>query len=46
MLRGLVIRRLGLIGDQDVIDECRQKFEAHLNGSQSIPADLRTAVYW
>lgn len=45
MLRALVIRRLGLSGDPDIVEECRRRFEAHVDGAQSIAADLRSAVY-
>jgi len=45
MLRGLVIRRLGLSGDEDIIEEAKRKFQAHVDGSQAIAADLRSAVY-
>ncbi|XP_066915619.1 puromycin-sensitive aminopeptidase-like [Clytia hemisphaerica] len=45
MLRGKAIRRLGLCGDADVVAKCQQMFQAHVDGSESIPADLRDAVY-
>ena len=46
MLRGKAIRRLGLCGDAEVVAKCQQMFQAHVDGTESIPADLRDAVYW
>ena len=45
MLRSLLLKRLGLAGDDEVIKESLKKFSAHVDGVQSIPADLRSAVY-
>jgi len=45
MLRGMVLRRLGLCGDPDVVEKCREMFQAHITGGDQIPADLRNAVY-
>lgn len=45
MLRGLVMKRLGGYGDENVVAECKRRFQAHIDGSESIPADLRAAVY-
>lgn len=45
MLRGLILGRLGCYGDAEVIEECKKRFQAHVEGSQLIPADLRGAVY-
>ena len=46
MLRGLILRRLGLSGDEETINKCKEMFQAHLDEIQAIPADLRSAVYW
>lgn len=46
MLRGLILRRLGLSGDEETINKCKEMFQAHLDETEPIPADLRTAVYW
>nr|XP_047138134.1 puromycin-sensitive aminopeptidase-like isoform X2 [Hydra vulgaris] len=45
MLRCLLLKRLGLAGDNEIVEESKQKFLDHVDGVQSIPADLRSAVY-
>lgn len=45
LLRSLVINRLGGCGDESLIAEAKRRFAAHLEGTQLIPADLRSAVY-
>jgi len=45
LLRSLVIGRLGKLGDEDTVAECRKRFEAHRSGGDKIQADLRAAVY-
>ncbi|CAH0753049.1 unnamed protein product [Bemisia tabaci] len=45
LLRPLVIGTLGLYGDERVIAEAKKKFEEHISGKATIPADLRSAVY-
>lgn len=45
MCRSTILRTLAINGDPDTIAECKRKFEGHVDGSQSIPADLRSAVY-
>jgi puromycin-sensitive aminopeptidase len=45
MCRATVLRNLAFNGDKDMIAEGKKKFEAHLNGCHTIPADLRSAVY-
>lgn len=45
LLRSLVIRRLGAFGDENVINESLKYFDAHVNGSNQLAADLRSAVY-
>lgn len=44
-MRPLVIGTLGLYGDERVIAEAKKKFEEHISGKATIPADLRSAVY-
>lgn len=45
MLRSLVVGRLGRAGDEAVIKEARERFAKHCDGSQVLPADLRSAIY-
>jgi len=45
LLRALVIARLGMLGDTDVVKEAQLRFEKHVDGSQLVPADLRSPVY-
>ncbi|ELU07211.1 hypothetical protein CAPTEDRAFT_150577 [Capitella teleta] len=45
MLRSLVIGRMGRAGDEAIIDEAKKRFAAHCDGTQAMPADLRTPVY-
>lgn len=45
LLRALVLNRLGLFCDEDVIKESKKRFEGHVSGKTIIPADLRSAVY-
>jgi len=41
----LVINRLVSFNDGKIIEEARAKFRANLDGSQTIPADFRGAIY-
>lgn len=45
LLRSLVIRRLGAFDDENVINEALKHFDAHVNGSTALAANLRSAVY-
>ncbi|XP_047138119.1 puromycin-sensitive aminopeptidase isoform X1 [Hydra vulgaris] len=45
MLRCLVLKKLGEVGDPGVIKKSMEMFASHVNGIQNIPADLRVAVY-
>ena len=45
MLRGMVLRRLGLCGDVEVVERFQKMFQTHLDGGDAVPADLRNAVY-
>lgn len=40
-----MIARLGMLGDEDVLKEAQLRFEKHIDGSQLVPADLRSPVY-
>lgn len=39
-----MITKMGRGGDTEVIKEAKKRFAAHLDGSCSLPADLRAAV--
>ena len=45
LLRSLVIRFLGKCGDEDTIAEAKKRFDQHVKGEISLPADLRSPVY-
>lgn len=45
LLRSMVIGRLGGFGDENVLNEAVKRFDAHVDGSQPLSADLRSAVY-
>ena len=45
MLRSLVIGLLGRYGDPDMITEAKCRFDNHITEKDSIPADIRTAVF-
>ncbi|XP_044269903.1 puromycin-sensitive aminopeptidase [Tribolium madens] len=45
LLRGLVLGRLSWLDDEDTIAEAKKRFEGHVNSSQTLPADLRSACY-
>lgn len=45
MCRATILHALAINGDPDTLAECKRKFEAHTSGSQSVVADLRSAVY-
>lgn len=40
-----MIARLGMLGDEEVLKEAQLRFEKHIDGSQLVPADLRSPVY-
>lgn len=44
MCRSTILRTLGIMGDEETINEAKSRFEQHLKG-QLIQADLRAAVY-
>jgi len=45
LLRSLVLGQLGLYGQEATVSEARKRFNAHFNGTQILPADLRSPVY-
>ena len=45
LLRASLIQELGLLGDQDVIKQCRGNFEAYLKNPASLPPDLRAPTF-
>jgi len=45
LLRGLVLGRLGTNGHQPTIEEARKRFKEFLSNPDSLPVDLRGAVY-
>jgi len=45
MLRSLVIGRMGNADNKSVITEAKARFDAHCDGSSTLSADLRAAVY-
>ena len=44
MLRGLVLGKLGRCGEEKTVAEANKRFKAHIDGSKTLAADLRTAV--
>ncbi|XP_005990128.1 puromycin-sensitive aminopeptidase [Latimeria chalumnae] len=45
LLRGLVLGKLGKAGHKPTIEEARRRFREHVEGRQTLPADLRSPVY-
>eukprot|EP01095_Lingulamoeba_sp_RSL-Kostka_P011748 TRINITY_DN4557_c0_g1_i2.p1 TRINITY_DN4557_c0_g1~~TRINITY_DN4557_c0_g1_i2.p1 ORF type:complete len:672 (+),score=285.29 TRINITY_DN4557_c0_g1_i2:90-2105(+) len=45
MLRSLVVNRLGRFGDAKTVEFAKNKLEEFVNDRNSLPADLRSAVY-
>lgn len=45
LLRSLLLARLGRYGDECIVEECQRRFKAHIEGTEIIPADIRSAVY-
>ncbi|RWS03629.1 Puromycin-sensitive aminopeptidase-like protein [Dinothrombium tinctorium] len=45
LLRSLVIGKLVSFEESNVIEEAKKRFESHVNGTSTIPADLRATVY-
>src|SRR5437868_6643600 len=45
LLRASLVQELGLLGDEEVIQMCRQNFENLLKDRTSVPADLRPPAF-
>ncbi|KAH8379355.1 hypothetical protein KR009_004350 [Drosophila setifemur] len=45
LLRSLVLTRLVSFRSEDVIEVARNRFRSHVNGTNPLPADLRTTCY-
>jgi len=45
MLRALVLGRVGSYGLKEAVEEAQKRFAQHVDGTNLIPADLRSAVY-
>ncbi|XP_075224213.1 puromycin-sensitive aminopeptidase isoform X2 [Lycorma delicatula] len=45
LLRSLVLGRLAVYGDKEVIAEAQKRFEDYVAGKSVIPADLRSPIY-
>ena len=45
LLRASLVQELGLLGDEEVIQMCRQNFENYLKDRTSVPADLRPPTF-
>lgn len=46
LLRGLAVQHAAAYGDEQVVEECRRRFYAHLAGEEELDANLRGAVYF
>ncbi|KAF6299265.1 aminopeptidase puromycin sensitive [Rhinolophus ferrumequinum] len=45
LLRGLVLGKLGKAGHKATLEEARRRFKDHVEGKQTLSADLRSPVY-
>jgi aminopeptidase N len=45
LLRASLVQELGLLGDEEVINACRQNFENCLKDQSTVPADLRAPTF-
>ncbi|XP_040185729.1 puromycin-sensitive aminopeptidase [Rana temporaria] len=45
LLRGLVLGKLGKAGDKPTLEEARRRFKDHVEGKNTLSADLRSPVY-
>ncbi|EDW72803.2 uncharacterized protein Dwil_GK16986 [Drosophila willistoni] len=45
LLRSLVLTRLVSFRSNEIIEGAKQRFRSHVNGTNPLPADLRTACY-
>ena len=45
LLRAMILTRMGVLGHDKTVEEANRRFQDHLSGKTSIPADLRRVVY-
>ncbi len=45
MFRSLVIGQLGRYGDPDMVAESKRRFDDHISEKDTIPADIKGAVF-
>ncbi len=45
MFRSLVIGQLGRYGDPDMVAESKRRFDDHVAEKDTIPADIKSAVF-
>jgi len=45
LLRSLILARMTMLDDAEVIAEAERRFALHVEGKQLIPADFRSTVY-
>jgi len=45
LLRPLVIKTIGSVGSQTIIEEARRRFNLHIQGKELIPSDMRPTVF-
>lgn len=45
LLRSLLLERMAMFDDTDVIAEAQRRFDLHIKGEEQIPADFRSTVY-
>lgn len=45
LLRSLLLGRMAMFDDPEVIAEAQRRFDLHVKGEQQIPADFRSTVY-
>lgn len=46
LLRSLALQHAAAYGDEEVVEECRRRFYAHMAGEEELDANLRGAVYF
>ena len=45
LLRSLLLGRMAMLDDPEVIAEAERRFALHVKGEEQIPADFRSTVY-
>lgn len=45
LLRSLLLGRMAMFDDPEVIAEAERRFDLHIKGQEQIPADFRSTVY-